>query len=158
MALQGLNCVWCGAPLQKEGEGYFCKHCGRAYKDDGIEQAYRRLVEGIEAQFGSAISDAQRKEKEERFYALRANLWEKSHASNVDSRAILEICREIKGIHPYDFVACFFEVANGPSVKELVEFLDKTDVKENAVYIDSVLDFLLRSLSQELIFCLLRLR
>ena len=78
MALQGLNCLWCGAPLQKEGDGYFCKHCERSYKDDGIEQAYRRLSEGIEAQFGSAISDAQRKEKEERFYALRSNLWEKS--------------------------------------------------------------------------------
>lgn len=152
MGFQVLNCPVCGEHgLEKRNDEYFCKYCGSTCTDDAAERAYRRLVESMEERLGKALDEAFRKEKEERFYALRSNLWEKAHEEYIDSAAIVEICKKIKEIAPHDYVAEFYQVANGAPMKKLIQFLNQTDVAEQALYIERMLEFLLKSLTSELI-------
>ena len=152
MGFQVLNCPVCGEHgLEKRNDEYFCKYCGSTCTDDAAERAYRRLVESMEERLGKALDEAFRKEKEERFYALRNNLWEKAHEEYIDSAAIVEICKKIKEIAPHDYVAEFYQVANGAPLKKLIQFLNQTDVTEQALYIERMLEFLLKSLTSELI-------
>ncbi|MBE7078014.1 MAG: TIR domain-containing protein [Clostridiales bacterium] len=152
MAYQVLQCPSCGAgEIKQNGDKYHCPYCNCDFTDDSAQRAYQKLVENINQQFGGAIDECLRKEKEERFYALRTNLWEKVNAQYVDSRAIVDICRDIKKIAPYDFVANFYETANGASVREFAKFLHNINVEEQSLYIERCLEFALRSLSPELV-------
>ena len=96
-----------------------------------------------------AIDEALLRKKEEEYYNLRSNLWDKVHAKYTDSRAIIDICRSIKKIEPHDFLASFFEVANGDSLADTAEFVEGIDVKENELFIDLVIDFMIKSLTSE---------
>lgn len=152
MTFQTIKCPDCGAnKWKKEDDIYHCPYCGCKFTDDSASRAYEQLVENINKQFGNAIDEFLRKEKEERFYALRTKLWEKVHAEYTDSAAIVHICQEIKGIVPSDFVANFYEIANGAPMKELVRFITKIDVVKQSLFVERLIDFLLKSLTSELI-------
>lgn len=152
MAYQVLQCPSCGAgEIKQNGDKYHCPYCNCDFTDDSAQRAYQKLVENINQQFGGAIDECFRKEKEERFYALRTNLWEKVNAQYIDSSAIVDICRDIKKIAPYDFVANFYETANGVSVREFAKFLHNINVEEQSLYVERCLEFALRSLSPELV-------
>lgn len=151
MSFRVLSCPVCGGTLEKELDLYLCSFCGCRCTDESAENAYHQLMDNLTDQFSSLLDERLRQEKEERFYSLRVNLLEKVSAKYIDSNAIIEICKEIKKIIPHDFMASFYEVANSSSTKNLVDFIRKIDVKEQYLFIEYILDFLLKSITTELV-------
>ena len=152
MSFKVLQCPVCGAGgVEARGTGYFCRYCTTEFSDNAAEEAFKRLSESIDSRVESIIDERLRREKEERFYNLRSNLWEKVHAKYIDSDAIVAICTDIKKIEPHDFLAEFFEVANSAPAAEVSEFINKINVRANELYLDLVIDFMISSLTSEYI-------
>jgi len=149
-----MRCPQCGAEgkLSKTEENgmvlWCCAHCAGKFTEESTEREYERLESTVKASLGSVVSEAMLNEKTEKYYNLRSMLWDKITAKYIDSRAIVNICREIKGIDPHDFLAEFFEIANSADDIEVADYIGSIDVKENALYLDLVLDFLTRSLKE----------
>ena len=111
MSFRVLKCPVCGAGgvKTKDDGNYFCPYCATEFSDDAAEVALKKIAESIDARVGNLVDEKLRADKEERFYNLRSNLWEKIHAKYIDSEAIVAICRDIKKIEPKDFLADFFD-------------------------------------------------
>jgi len=153
MNLVELRCPCCGAggELTRIGDIWRCNYCASKFTDNTVEKACQRLESSISAQIKGIVDEAFKRKKEEDYYNLRSLLWEKTHAKYTDSDAIIRICHDVKKIDPHDFLACFFEVANSAPVSEVVDFINGIDVKENEIYVDLVIDFMIKSLSSDYI-------
>ena len=151
MDFQILRCPYCASEghLEKRGDVWYCAHCGNSCSDNSAKKEFLRLEARLSAQVEGIVDEAMKRHKEEEFYNLRSLLWEKIHAKYLDSEAIVEICRDIKKLEPHDFLANFFEIANSCSSKEVAEAINKIDVIENALYIDLIIDFVIKSLVSE---------
>ena len=146
-----LRCPYCGSEgdIQNKGDFWFCPHCGLKFMDDGAKKAYQKLEESIKNNMNGAIDEAIARSKEEEFFNLRSILWEKTHEKYTDSESILDICREIRRIHPEDFITRFYEAANGGSSASLADFLNSADVDENLMFIDLIVEFMIASLTPD---------
>lgn len=153
MNFEILKCPYCGSEgnATREGELWYCSHCGLRFTDGGAEAAYLRLKENIASVMRGEMDEAARLAREEQYYNLRSNLWEKATAKYTDSTAIVAICREIKKLEPHDFLADFYETANSASRDEVIAFINGIDTEENGFYLDLVIDFMIRSLTSEYI-------
>ena len=153
MELEYLNCPICGANhLEKDASDdslWRCVYCGARFAMNTAKNEYAKLKSTIQADIGSMIDEAMLRAKEEKYYNLRSHLWEKVHAQYTDSAAIVSICRDIKKINPHDFLASFFEVANAGTPEEVAAFLNGISADENAVFMDLVVDFMIRSLNSK---------
>ena len=153
MKFQIIRCPYCGCEghLETRDDKWYCVHCDNVCTDDAAEKAYEKLKANIGAQMAGVIDDALLHAKEEEYYNLRSLLWDKVHAKYTDSAAIVSICREIKKLDPHDFLACFFEIANTGTPEELSQFINNISVSDNGMFIETVLDFMIKSLTTELI-------
>ena len=152
MAYQVLRCPYCGAgEIQNNGEKYHCPYCNCDFTDDSADRAYKKIYAGLDSQMRGVVDDAMFRKHEEDYYNLRSLLWEKVHANYIDSEAIVSVCRDIKKLAPQDFLACFFEVANAGTPDEVEQFLNKISPQENELFMDLVLDFMLKSLTSKYI-------
>ena len=151
MAFQIMRCPYCASEGQlKQEDGFFhCVYCGNKCREDGAEAAFNRVQKSLSEQIEGAIDEALLKMREEEYYNLRSLLWEKVYSEYADSAAIIDICRDIKKLDPHDFLACFFELANSDTPASVSNFLNKIDVEENALFIDLVIDFTIKSLRNE---------
>ncbi|MBE6636009.1 MAG: TIR domain-containing protein [Ruminococcaceae bacterium] len=157
MELSVLRCPQCGAEgrlTRREENGaalWHCAHCGGKFTEESKVREYERLEATIKSSLGSVITEALLREKTEKYYNLRSMLWEKINAKYIDSKAIISICRDIKKLDPQDFLAQFFELANSADEADVADFVNNIDVYENEVFIDLVIDFLLKSMCEEYI-------
>ena len=157
MQLEMLRCPSCGGEgkLSRNEQGSFvlwhCAYCGAEFTEEGAEREYARLENTIKASLGSVVDDALLRERKEKYYNLRAMLWNKVTAKYIDSEPIVNICREILAIAPRDFLAEFFEYANVEDERDVAEYINKINVEENSLLIDVVLDFIIKSLRAEYI-------
>ena len=156
MALQQLICPKCsGEKLQAHtinGQpAYYCPYCGAEFTEQTGIREYEKLEATIKAGLGSIIDEAFLREKTAKYYNLRSLLWTKITANYIDSQAIVNICRDILAIAQHDFLAEFFEVANSADTTEVADYIASIDVNENALLIDVVLDFIIKSLKEEYI-------
>ena len=157
MEFKLLKCPVCGAEgnLKKsetpQGERWSCAYCGSKFAEDNAEREYDKLKGAICDSLAGAIDSALLSEKQNKYYNLRYMLWEKITAKYIDSHAIVTICRDIKKIEPHDFLAEFFELANTADADDVAAYINGIDVYENLLYIDLVLDFLLKSMLPEYI-------
>ncbi|MBE6635935.1 MAG: hypothetical protein E7617_07055 [Ruminococcaceae bacterium] len=157
MDFKVLRCPKCGAEdkLSKKVENgteiWDCVYCNGKFYVDGIEHEYERLESTIRASLGSVITEALLRERIDKYYNLRSMLWEKITASYIDSKAIVSICHEIKQIDPHDFLAEFFELANSGDEDDIAEYINDIDVKENILFLDVVIEFLIKSIKEEYI-------
>lgn len=151
MAFQIMRCPYCASEGQLEQrDGFFhCVYCGNKCLPDGAESAFNRIQEGLSAQMQGALDEVLLKAREEEYYNLRSLLWEKVYSEYSDSAAIIDICRDIKKLNPHDFLACFFELANADTPAAVSNFINKIDVEENALFVDLVIDFTIKSLRSE---------
>ena len=134
-------CRNCGSPMIREvGDVIQCVSCGVKFKaaeeNKKIVEEMRTLADEIKA---------------ERVAALRRQLYEKATAEYTDSEAILDICRDLRSYLPDDFMAKFYEVANGGTLREYADFLGKIDVMESYPFIEGVVKFTVKSLRGDLI-------
>jgi len=159
MTLSVMRCPYCGCEghLEKQDDLWYCAYCGNTCTDDGAEKMLHQIYNGICSQMQGAVDDAVLRAREEQYYNLRSVLWEKVHAKYTDSEAIVSVCRDIKKISPSDFLASFFEVANAGTAEELSHFLNHISVKENALFLDLVIDFMIRSLNSKCILAVAHL-
>ena len=141
MELKAHICRYCGnRNLYKENEFYICHACGTKFLYD-IEE--KKLANEIKKLADEA--------KMERVSALRHQLCEKVNAEYTDSEEIIAICRDLRSFLPEDFLACFYAVANGGTLKEYAKFLNKIDAHENYPLIEGIVRFTIKSLQGELI-------
>ena len=139
MAYKVLHCPYCGAgEVEQNGGQYQCRYCNCVFTDDSAEQAYKKICAGLNEQMRGALDEALLREYTEKYYNLRALLWEKVNAKYIDSDAVVSICREIKKLDPQDFLACFFEVANTGTPDEVERFLNNISVKDKELFIDEI--------------------
>ncbi|MBR2336401.1 MAG: leucine-rich repeat protein [Clostridia bacterium] len=139
-------CEKCGGNLKQENDRYVCPYCRAEYADIIIEKAYKKLEFSLREKFGDLVQEELIKREQEKFRPLLRQLWEKSQEKYTDSKAILSICSKIKDIYPDNFLANYYEVANSGTVAQINEFLNAIDVKENAIFVEDVVSFLLKSL------------
>ena len=156
MELSVLRCPQCGSgKLTKMNENgaslWYCTCCKTKFTEESGEREYERLEATVKSSLGSVITDALLNEKIEKYYNLRSMLWEKINAKYIDSKAIIGICRDIKRIDPHDFLAEFFELANLEDEAEVAKYVDEIDVYKNELFVDLVIDFLLKSMCEEYI-------
>ena len=153
MSYQILRCPYCGAEGEAEERGkyLFCKHCGLKFTDDAAEMAYKKLSENMQAAMSGVLNDVLFSENEKKYYNLRSLLWDKINARYTDSASIVSIARDIKKINPHDFLASFFEIANTADSSDVCDFMNSIDVSENFMFIDVVLEFMIKSLKSEYI-------
>ena len=148
-------CPACGAEgekLQKTeiyGEAvWICPHCNGQFTERSANREYEKLEATIKSGLGSVVDEALIREKTEKYYNLRSMLWSKVNANYIDSAAIRAVCREILAIAPHDFLAEFFDIANSGTSAEIAEYVSNIDVEDNALLVDLVLDFSIRSMRE----------
>jgi len=132
-------CKNCGGelfPYQVEGT-LKCKNCGSVFTNSEAEK---------EKAFLENVLDEIKREK---LINLRKRLWEQVNRAYIDSNAIVSVCREIKTVHAEEFLANFFEVANSGTAQEVNEFLDGIDVKTEYASVETVVNFMIKSLQPE---------
>ena len=139
-------CQTCGGNLVQIGDIFECEYCHRQYNDIVIERAYKKLENSLKDKFGDLVHEEIVKNEQEKFRPLLSQLWQKSQEKYTDSKAILDICGKIKAIYPDNFLANFYEVANGGTVAQINDFLNGVDVVENSCFIEDIVNFLLKSL------------
>lgn len=151
MAFQVVRCPYCGSEghLKETNGVWFCEYCGNHCTDDTAKNAYDSVIAGIGAQMKGAVDEALLRSREEQYYNLRSLLWEKIYAKFTDSAAIVDICRDIKKLEPHDFLASFFELANSGVPADISKAINDISVEENAMFVDTVFDFMLKSLNSE---------
>ena len=151
MNFEAIRCPYCGSAgnMEKREEFWYCVHCGNYCSDDSLERAYEKLKEDLHRDVKGAIDEALLERREEEYYNLRSALWEKVNAKYINSAAIISICRDIKKLDPKDFLACFFEVANSGTPEEVSSFIDGISVRENEMFVDLVIEFMIKSLTSE---------
>ena len=98
MELKIIRCPSCGAEgsIERRGDGWFCAHCGTKFTDNSAERAYIKLEKSLCERVSGAMDEALLRERQEKYYNLRSALWEKIHATYIDSAEILRICRSIE--------------------------------------------------------------
>lgn len=152
MELHQLRCPACGitdklAIITENGqELWHCAYCGGKFTERSAEREYKKLEATIQKGLGSVVDAALKQEKTEKYYNLRSMLWGKITAANINSAAIVDICKEILSIAPHDFLAEFFELANSGCDADIADYINKIDVNVNALCMDVVLDFIIKSL------------
>ena len=151
MSFEAIRCPYCGVEghIEKKGELWHCSYCNNSCVEDTLEKAYARVHERIGAELKGAVDEAFLRAKEEEYYNLRSLLWEKVHAKYTDSQGIISVCNDIKKLEPHDFLADFFEIANSGTVDDVTRFINNISVSENGMFIDTVIYFMLKSLTYE---------
>ncbi len=140
MEWERCGCRACGADLTDRGMKLICRSCGAVYRKT---EETAKLTEEL----SRLLSESQRA----RVRNLREQLRERAHAQYVNSEAILQLCRELRAELPNDFLARFYEAANGQSETELIDFLNRVESAEAEGLLGEVVDFTLRSLSPKMI-------
>ena len=164
MPLEQIKCPICGNTetverIDTEQEPTWrCACCYSVFVEKLAKREYEKLESAIrehmEAGVGrieSVIDEALLREKTKEFTNLRAELMRKVNANYTDSKAIVKICEKILLIAPGDFLAEFFHIANSGTRVEIAAYINGINEEENAVYMETVIDFIIRSLKEEYI-------
>ena len=69
MNFEILKCPYCGSEgnATREGELWYCSHCGLRFTDGGAEAAYLRLKENIASVMRGEMDEAARLAREEQY-------------------------------------------------------------------------------------------
>ena len=157
MSFSTLRCPNCGnaEQIRKQQLGedtvYFCPSCNSEFLERLAKREYEKLMATIEStleNIGAIVSEAIKKEKSIIFDKLRNDLVGKIKAEYVNSAEVVKVCERILEINPGDFLADFFKVANSAAVSDVAEYIGEIDEEENAVYMELILDFIIRSLKE----------
>ena len=81
--------------------------------------------------------------------ALRAELWQATHAEFIDAGKIIELSRAVRRELPDDFISSYYEIACGDNLKAINDFISRIDVKAKYNYLPDVLRFALKTLRRE---------
>ena len=158
--MEHIKCPVCGNTdmLSRTGgpnsDSWLCGCCDTQFAERLAKREYEKLEAAIEAgleNIGSVVSEALKNEKRNEFDNLRFQLIKKVKSDFINSKAVVQICRQILAIVPDDFLAEFFEIANSASYREVAEYINGIDENENAVYMELVLDFIIKSLKEDYI-------
>ena len=153
MTTECIKCPICGNTdsiinAEAQGEYWKCGCCGSVFAERLAKREYEKLIATIDASMGAVVSEAIKQEKRDIFDKLRKDLVGKIKAEYVNSAEVVKVCERILEIKPGDFLADFFKVANSAAVSDVAEYIGEIDEVENAVYMELILDFIIRSLKE----------
>lgn len=155
MTFEQIKCPVCGNTEQlKRVESarentWQCLCCNAVFMERLAKREFEKLEAAVKENLGSVVKDALLREKTDEYYNHRALLWEKITANYIDSKAVVKICRNILAISKDDFLAKFFEAANSAAPKDFAPYIAAIDERENEIYIDVILNFIINSLRAE---------
>ncbi len=120
-----------------DGERLTCRYCGRKYDVETAEKHTQTLK--------SVLDEA----KMEMVHNLRGNLYRAVSAQYISSYEVKEVCGKLKMFLPDDFRANFFEIAAGTNIRKLTRAIREIDVEENYEDMESVVNFLIKSIDSD---------
>ena len=137
-------CPICGGKLEKNQEQFVCIYCKNTFEE--------KKVLDIEEKINSLLDEF----KKELVANARTQLWDALHEKYISSDKILDITRIIKTYLPDDFMANFFEFVNTKTntTSQINDYINDIDYKENYIYIDIILDFMIDSLEPSYLLAL----
>ena len=133
------RCIRCGGELQKLESRWKCPYCGSKYDDKSTQKHTQTLKELFDETKLEIVNNQRRL------------LYDAIHAEHISSDEVKSACQEIKKYLPDDFQANFFYKACTQSDKEIKKLISQIDIVENYEVMESVVGFLIRSLSTEFI-------
>ena len=140
MELLQKSCQTCGGDLKKlSATEYKCCNCGNLYSEESAEQYADKMSALFDEMKLEALSNARR------------NLYEAVTADNISSVNVHECCVILKQLLPDDFQANFYEVAIGDNARAIARAIRAINVEENRHCIETVINFLIASLSSEFV-------
>lgn len=138
MTLETLYCKKCGGgPLDKVSDTeYKCPFCGCTFHDNSA----------------ALKATAAENKNREKVNGLRRELYEKVQEKYIDNASILDLCKQVKEIDPEDCLANFYSVAaldqdDGVNEIKLCKHLDSLDLEQFEDFIDTIVDYMLKSLT-----------
>lgn len=132
------RCKNCGGNLEPFREGKLkCSHCGGLFDVQSAEKHTKQMQQLFDDVKQEAINN------------LRRNLYNAIHAEYISSTHVHEICSAIKQYLPDDFQANFYDIATSSNVRQITSAIRQIDVNEHYEDLDSILDYLIRSIQVE---------
>jgi len=127
-------CQTCGGELVRGEDGsWICQYCKNSYLDEQAN-ANAELLKELFDEF-----------KLEQIANLRRNLYDAINAQYTDSAEVRRVCGEIKKLLPDDFMANFYEIANGKDLKRTADLINNINVDAYGEYVEGVLKFMIKS-------------
>ncbi len=135
MELTEHSCTRCGGALYSIGEDRWkCRYCGRIYDEESAAKNTKTMSELFD------------KKEQEVVNNLRRNLYDAVNAEFISNKDVKAACVELKKHLPDDFAANFYEVACSDNLRAITQKIRKINVEENMDEIESVINFLIKSL------------
>ena len=131
-------CKTCGGDLLlRDEQTYVCKNCKNEYAVEVAREHIDKMRRLFDETKLEAVANARR------------NLYEAVTAEYVSSTRVHECCAVLKQYLSDDFQANFYEMAISNDGRQIAKFIRGVDVIENAVYMETAIRFLIRSLQSE---------
>ena len=132
------SCKTCAGDLEPiNASQYKCVCCGNVYTHEEAQKHVDTLRSLLDDMKFQAVTNARR------------NLYKAVTAKYISSKEMHEWCRELKKYLPDDFQANFYEIAISNNGLMITETINGINVEENAPYLETAIQFLLRSLKKE---------
>ncbi len=135
MELTEHSCKRCGGALNSIGENRWkCQYCGRIYDDESAAKNTKTMSELFDQKEREVVNN------------LRRNLYDAVNAEFISNKDVKAACVELKKHLPDDFAANFYEVACSDNLRAITKKLRGINVEENMDEIESMINFLIKSL------------
>ena len=135
MELTEHSCKRCGGALNSIGENRWkCQYCGRVYDEESALKNTKTMSELFDQKEKEVVNN------------LRRNLYDAVNAEFISNKDVKAACVELKKHLPDDFAANFYEVACSDNLRAITQKVRKINVEESADEIESVINFLIKSL------------
>ena len=135
MELTEHSCKRCGGSLNSIGENRWkCQYCGRVYDEESALKNTKTMSELFDQKEKEVVNN------------LRRNLYDAVNAEFISNKDVKAACVELKKHLPDDFAANFYEVACSDNLRAITQKVRKINVEESADEIESVINFLIKSL------------
>ena len=131
------RCINCGGMLEERDGKYVCVYCKSVYETESVESERERMQ--------NMFDDAKR----EMIANCRKNLYDAVSARYISRESVRAACVELKKYLPDDFAANFYLVASSRDDKQLAREIRSIDVDANYDVIETVIQFLISSLTRE---------
>ncbi len=135
MELTEHRCSRCGAELTQQSDTRWkCRYCGATYDDTTAARQTQTMRELFDETKLEIINN------------LRRLLYDATTAEYISNTDVKYACVELKKYLPDDFRANFYEIAIGNNLKKLTYAIRNIDVEANLDEIDTLANFLIKSL------------
>ena len=131
-------CKSCGGDLVlRENNFWECPYCHSVWQDETVRHDAEEILK--------IVGDYNEAQKAELVANIRRQLYDAINEQYTDSEKITSLCRRLKEYLPDDFMANFYEIANGKDLKRTADLINNINVDVYGEYVEGVLKFMIKS-------------